>query len=96
VVRINIRGGTADHTQRSLCETCRWSTVIRGKRLGEEIVECYQLSEGNRRIPFAVMTCSDYIDRNRPSLEEMEKIATILRGPRCSDIGFAREVEPIA
>jgi hypothetical protein len=89
-VRINVRGGTADHTQRSLCETCRWSTVIRGKRLGEEIVECVQLADSNRRIPFAVMECSDYIHRNRPSLQEMEAIATILRPtPRRSDIGFA-------
>ena len=88
-MRINVRGGTADHGQRLLCETCRWSTVIRGKRLDEEIVECLQLAEVNRRVPFGVRTCSDYIDRNRPTLREMEDIALVLRvGPRRNEIGF--------
>ena len=88
-MQINVRGGTADHGKRSLCETCRWSTVVRGKKLGDEIVECAQLSEDNRRIAFAVVTCSDYIDKNRPSLREMEAIALVLRSvPRRKDIGF--------
>ena len=53
-MRFNIRGGTVDHGQRSLCETCRWSTIVRGQRLGDEIVECNQLSYRNQRVPFPV------------------------------------------
>jgi hypothetical protein len=41
-VRIKVRGGTVDHGQRPLCESCRFATVIRGAKLGNEIVECDQ------------------------------------------------------
>jgi len=90
-VRIKIRGGTADHGQRSLCETCRWSTVVRGTRLGDEIVDCSQLSWRNQRVPFPVVSCSGYGDRRRPSLREMEEIAWILRSdPQRNKIGFVQ------
>jgi hypothetical protein len=89
-VRIKVRGGTADHAQRSLCESCRWSTVIRGKKLGDEIVECGQLYE-ERRIAFSVASCTGYNDRNRPSLREMEELAWILRSdPVRNQVGFVR------
>lgn len=88
-MRIKVRGGTADHGQRSLCETCRWSTVIRGTRLGDEIVECSRLSYRNQRVPFPVASCSGYGDRSQAGLREMEEIAWILRSdPRRSQVGF--------
>ena len=90
-MRIKIRGGTADHGQRSLCETCRWSTVVHGTRLGEQIVECNQLSFRNQRVAFPVASCSRYDDRTRPSVREMEEIAWILRSdPQRNQIGFVR------
>jgi hypothetical protein len=89
-VRIKVREGTADHGQRSLCETCRWSTVIRGRRLDEEIIECSQLSD-HRRVPFAVATCSDFVERVQPGLKEMQEIAWILRtDPHRKQMGFVR------
>jgi hypothetical protein len=78
-VRIKVRGGTIDHGQGSLCETCRWSTVIRGSRLKDEIVECNQLSYRNQRIRFPVASCSRYDDRRRPGVREMEEIAWVLK-----------------
>ena len=78
-MRIKVRGGTVDHGQQSLCEGCRWSTVIRGARLGEQIVECDQLSYPNRRVLFPVRSCSRYGNRNEASLRDMEEIAWILR-----------------
>jgi hypothetical protein len=90
-VRIKIRGGTVDHGQRSLCETCRWSTIIRGAKLGDEIVECDQLSYRNQRVPFPVTSCSRYGDRRQPSLRDMEDIAWVLRSdPRRNQVGFVR------
>jgi hypothetical protein len=90
-VRINVRGGTVDHGQRSLCETCRWATIIRGTRLEDQIVECSELSYHNRRIRFAVTFCSGYSDRRRPSLREMEETAWILRSdPHRNQVGFVR------
>ena len=78
-----------DHGRRSLCESCRWSTVIRGPKIGDEIVECYQLSSVNRRVTFPVTSCSDYLNRNQPTVRQMEEIAWVLRSdPRRNQIGF--------
>lgn len=88
-MRIKVRGGTVDHGRRPLCESCRWSTVIRGPRLGDEIVECNQLSYRNQRVSFPVMSCSRYHNRNEPSLKDMEDTAWVLRSdPRRQQIGF--------
>ena len=90
-MRISIRGGTADHGQPSLCESCRWATVIRGKTQGDEIVECGQLSYRNQRVPFPVVSCSRYSDRSTPSLRDMEDIAWILPSdPHRKQMGFIR------
>ena len=90
-MRIKIRGGTVDHGQRSLCEICRWSTIIRGVKLGDEIVECSELSYRNRRVPFPVTSCSRYGDRRLPSLREMEELAWVLRSdPHRNQVGFVR------
>ena len=52
-MRVKIRGGTVDHGQPSLCLTCRFATVVRGARVSDAIIECGQLSSGQRRITFA-------------------------------------------
>jgi len=90
-VRIKVRGGTVDHGQPSLCESCRWSTIIRGARLGEQIVECNQLSYRDQRVPFSVTSCSRYGNRNDASLRDMEEIAWILRSDaHRTKVGFIR------
>ena len=90
-MRIKVRRGTVDHGKGSLCESCRWSVVIRGQRLSDEIVECSQLSWPNRRIPFAVSSCSDYASRTNTGLREMEEMAWILRSdPHRNQVGFVR------
>jgi hypothetical protein len=90
-VRIKIRGGTVDHGQRSLCETCRWATIVRGAKLDDEIVECNQLSFRNQRVPFPVASCSGYSDRRQASLREMEQMAWVLRSdPHRNQMGFVR------
>ena len=90
-MRIKVQGGTIDHGRGSLCETCRWSTIIRGARLEDVIVECSQLSFENQRVSFPVVSCSGYGDRNRANLKEMEEIAWILRSdPARNHVGFIR------
>ena len=90
-MRIKIRGGTVNHGEPSLCETCRWSTVIRGAKLGDEIVECDQLSYRNQRVPFPVVSCTRYSDRRLASVKEMEDLAWILRSdPHRNEVGFVR------
>jgi hypothetical protein len=89
-MRIKVFRGTSTDQSTPLCPTCRWSTIVRGPRLGDEIIECAQLSE-TRRITFPVVSCSDYTDRRRASLREMEEIAWVLRSDvRRNQIGFVR------
>jgi hypothetical protein len=38
-MQIKVRGGTVASGEPSLCATCRYATVIKGRSLGEEIVE---------------------------------------------------------
>ena len=88
-MRIKVRGGTVAEDQRSLCESCRWSTVIRGARLQDDIVECSELSYKNRRVLFPVTSCSRYVNRSHPSIQEMEETAWLLRSdPHRKQIGF--------
>lgn len=93
-MRVKIRGGTANHAEPSLCLTCRYATVIKGHSLRDEIVECSQLSFGDRRITFPVTSCSDYSDRRHASIHEMEEIAWLLRSdPKKGTIGFVKASE---
>jgi len=96
-MQIKVRGGTVPHGQQSLCATCKYATVVRGRSLQEEIVECAQLSSGHGRIRFPVTYCTEHLDRNHPTIREMESIAWVLRtDSNRKQIGFvrSRDLEP--
>ena len=89
-MRFKIRGGTADNGEPSLCITCRFATVIKGRRLRDEVVECGRLSDDNR-ITFCVSFCTGYGDRRQASIREMEEIAWVLRSDlKKNEIGFVK------
>jgi hypothetical protein len=86
-MRVKIRGGTVMHGDTPLCQTCRYATIVKGRTVRDEIVECANVSRG--RITFAVTYCTEYSDRRQPSLREMEDTAWILRSdPKRKQIGF--------
>ncbi|HUE87876.1 MAG TPA: hypothetical protein VMO26_17525 [Vicinamibacterales bacterium] len=90
-MRLKINGGTANHTEPSLCLTCRHATVVRGRTLGDEIIECGYLSGPNRRMAFPVTFCNAYVDRTHPTVREMEEIAWVLRtDAKRNQVGFVR------
>jgi hypothetical protein len=90
-MRVKIQGGTAQHGETPLCQTCRYATIVKGVKLSDEIVECAQLAYGRGRITFPVTYCTTYSDRRQPSLREMEEIAWVLRtNARLNEIGFVR------
>ena len=87
-MRIKIHGGTAHEGQAPLCHTCRHARVVRGTRLRDEIIECGVLASNNR-VTFPVTFCTSYVDRQHPSLREMEEIAWVLRtDARRNQVGF--------
>ena len=96
-MRLKIRGGTARHDQTSLCNTCRHATVVRGIRLGDEIVECDALAYHNNRVTFPVTFCTGFVERQHPTIREMEDIAWVLRtDAKRQRVGFvhAKELRP--
>ena len=96
-MHLKIYGGTVSHGDASLCNTCRHSTIIRGRSLEEEIVECRATMMQTLRIPFKVTSCSTYDDSRLPSYSEMVQTAWILQPhSRRRPAGFirARELKP--
>jgi hypothetical protein len=92
-MRLKIQGGTADHGEPTLCLTCRFATVVKGRALNQEIIECGKLSDHNR-ITFAVTSCTACADRRRAALHEMEEIAWILKtDPKRKTVGFVKATE---
>lgn len=96
-MRVRIDGGTPRHHGESLCESCRWSRIIRGRTLDEEVVHCDASHTSPMRITFKVTSCSDYTDTRVPSYHELVQQAWILRPAtkrrragfvRGSDLGY--------
>lgn len=88
-MRIKIHGGTTTDGDETKCSTCTHSTIIRGRSLDEEIVDCHLLGGGLRRITFRVTSCSDYVDSRLPSLMQLMENAFVLRrGSKRRPAGF--------
>jgi hypothetical protein len=78
----------------SLCETCSRGFIARGYRETELVVVCQALYP-ERRMRFPVRICSGYIEKNKPSIREMEEIAVVLdRVALKRDAGFVRIEAP--
>lgn len=76
---VKIQRATVAHGETSLCTTCRHSTIIRGRSLEEEIVECRASMMRSLRIPFKVTSCSTYDDARLPSYADLVQSAWILQ-----------------
>lgn len=90
---IKVQGATVAPGHSPLCGTCQFATSIRGTSRHQDFTECPFVG----RIAFPVLSCSRYVDKRQPSLDEMEEIAWVL----CTDVkrrkvGFvpARELPP--
>jgi len=93
-MRVKVDGGTPRHDGESLCDTCRWSRIIRGRTLDEEIVHCDASHMTPMRITFKVTSCSDYADSRLPSYHELVQRAWILKpGTKRRPAGFVRGSE---
>ena len=78
-MRIKVYGGTPDQSGRTLCESCKHSTITRGRRLGDEIIRCEAQSAGTTFVTFIVTECTAYLDATLPSYPELLEKAWILR-----------------
>ena len=90
-MRLKIYRGTPPQTGRTLCETCKHSTITRGRRVAEEIIRCEAQSAGTTVVTFVVTECSAYLDTTLPSYSELLEKAWILRpGHGKRPAGFVR------
>ena len=92
-MRVKVYNGSAPNGERNLCDTCRHSTVIRGRSLDEEIVRCHAAMQP-LTVRFKVTTCSTYLATATPSYGQLLRQAWILRPatPR-QPAGFVRSTE---
>jgi hypothetical protein len=93
-MHLKVRNGTAPNSDANLCTTCRLSTIVRGRSLDEEIVQCHALAMRGARLTFKVTYCSAYSDARQPSYVQMMEHAWILQpGSKKRPAGFIRGAE---
>lgn len=97
MVKLNIKNGTPVGSEH-LCRRCTWGQFMTGYRESEVLVIC-RFAEPNFAVPFVMMNCTEFSDRQRPTWEQMTKLAIHVAPPRVSKCtpGFAAvgNVQPI-
>lgn len=85
-MKIRIHGGTAREDEAALCLSCRYASVVSGTTARHQIIRC---SRVDTTIAFKVTSCTEYLNRQHPSLYHMEDIAWVLRtDARRNRMGF--------
>lgn len=90
MTRVYVKNGTPVEGQ-SLCQSCSHAHIVRGYRESEELVYCNYVFEQLLPVPFKVRECVNHSDKNKPSWEQMEKLAIEIK-PAVSykPVGFNR------
>lgn len=73
---IYIKNGTPVNAE-SLCESCSRAFIARGYSETELVSICQALWP-ERRMHFPVRTCTAYVEKNKPTIKQMEDIAIVL------------------
>jgi hypothetical protein len=81
-----IKGGTPIGSE-SLCRTCTSAHIMVGYRESEMVTMCNDVHP-NIVVPFTIYECSGYYDKNRPSWEQMEKLAIDVAPGPMKPVGF--------
>jgi hypothetical protein len=81
-----VKGGTPIGSA-SLCETCSYAHVMTGYRESEKVSLC-SYPDPYIVVPFNIHECTRYYDKNRPSWEEMKKLAIHVDTGPIKPVGF--------
>lgn len=74
-----------------LCKTCTKSHIIKGAGFSQEVTFCNASYDHSMVIKYPVVECNRYHEANRPSLDDMAKIATLISADRrTGKIGFSQ------
>jgi hypothetical protein len=80
--KLNVKNGTPmgnDH----LCRRCNWGQCMTGYRESDFVVICTNTNP-NFKVPFTMLDCTEFNDRNRPDWQQMEKLALEVSPTRVS------------
>lgn len=81
-----VKGGTPIGSE-SLCRTCSYAHIMTGYRESEMITMCNNV-QPNIVVPFNIYECSGYYDRNRPTWQQMQKLAIHVSAGNPKPVGF--------
>jgi hypothetical protein len=81
-----VKGGTPVGSE-SLCRTCNSAHIMVGYRESEMITMCNDVHP-NIVVPFTIYECSGYYDKNRPTWEQMQKLAIDVTPAPMKPVGF--------
>jgi hypothetical protein len=81
-----IKGGTPVGSD-SLCKTCSYAHIMTGYRESERITMCNEV-QPNIVIPFLIYECTSYYDKNRPTWNQMQKLAIDVTTGPMKPVGF--------
>jgi hypothetical protein len=91
---IKVYGGTRPQGSENLCDSCRCSRIVRGRRNDEELVFCDAMAMHTVQIRFKVTSCTDYVDAREPTYHELlEKAWVLTPGSRRRAAGFVKGSE---
>lgn len=84
--KIYVKNGTPIGSE-SLCRTCSYALIFTGYRESEQVTMCTRVHP-NLVLPFTINTCSGYYDKNRPSYQQMQKLAIDVTPAPLKPVGF--------
>lgn len=84
--KVYVRGGTPNGSE-SRCKTCSYAHIMTGYRESEMITACSRIHP-NILVPFNIYECTGYYDKNRPSYQQMQKLAIDVTPGPMKPVGF--------
>ena len=84
--KVYIKNGTPVGSE-SLCRTCSFAMIFTGYRESEQMYMCTRVHP-NIVLPFTVNTCTGYYDKNRPTYQQMQKLAIDVTPRTLKPVGF--------
>lgn len=70
-----------------MCRTCAYAQMMTGFRESELVTMCRRV-DPNIVVPFRVHECTGYYDKNRPTWQQMQKLAIHVSPGNPKPVGF--------
>jgi hypothetical protein len=97
MVKLNVKNGTPVGSEH-LCKRCTWGQCMTGYRESDFFIICMNTSP-NITVPFAILDCTEFSDKQRPTYQQMEdlalKIAPTRNATRTPGFSTVTRVQPI-